>query len=68
VRPTLFRGSVQRAPLTSPRLRYTELKNVVRERAGLTTLEEAEAFGKAFNFKVSWQADQSPERLLAPKL
>ena len=44
------------------------MKNVVRERAGLTTLEEAEAWGKAFNFTISWQADESPERFLAPKL
>ena len=50
------------------RLRYTEVKNVVRERAALRTQSEAEEWGKAFNFKVGPAEGQDAERLLAPKL
>ena len=57
-----------RCPPPPLRLRYTQVKNVVRERAALTTHEEAEEWGKAFNFKVGPSEGQDAERLLAPKL
>ena len=68
VRPASLRNSPRADCTWSCGGRYSELKNAVRVRAALQTVEEAEAFGKVFNFKVSWQAGQAAERLLTPKL